>query len=188
MTDSLSLVTAQISFLVGSFRPHVAYNQNITYFPFICDLLISWTRPRGFWNSGGHIELTIFCRTQEPQLSLIHIPIEVYTAFIQPIFQLLFGEDHDGDAAKIPWTNRHDFLNVTITPVECSVICEQRLAQVFFTPLLEQYKTAHGRFKSGSDGPEVGNEDYTVIQVDGQGLDAGQRVLELTSPLAMAGM
>lgn len=35
---------------------------------------------------------------------------------------------------------------------------------------------------------EISTEDYIVIQVDGQGLDAGQRVLELTSPLAMAGM
>jgi len=35
---------------------------------------------------------------------------------------------------------------------------------------------------------EISLEDYIVIQVDGQGLDAGQRVLELTSPLAMAGM
>ena len=34
----------------------------------------------------------------------------------------------------------------------------------------------------------ISREDYMVIQVDGQGLDAGQRVLELTRPLAMAGM
>lgn len=34
----------------------------------------------------------------------------------------------------------------------------------------------------------ISEDDYIVIQVDGQGLDAGQRVLELTSPLAMAGM
>ena len=38
------------------------------------------------------------------------------------------------------------------------------------------------------DGIDSGGEDYMVFQVDGQGLDAGQRVLELTSPLAMAGM
>ncbi|RMZ84058.1 hypothetical protein DV737_g1271, partial [Chaetothyriales sp. CBS 132003] len=35
---------------------------------------------------------------------------------------------------------------------------------------------------------EISYEEYTAIQVDGQGLDAGQRVLELTSPLAMAGI
>ena len=31
-------------------------------------------------------------------------------------------------------------------------------------------------------------DDFVVMQVDGEGLDAGQRVLELTSPLALAGM
>jgi hypothetical protein len=34
----------------------------------------------------------------------------------------------------------------------------------------------------------VTSEDFVVMQVDGEGLDAGQRVLELTSPLALAGM
>ncbi|KKY22617.1 hypothetical protein UCRPC4_g03234 [Phaeomoniella chlamydospora] len=34
----------------------------------------------------------------------------------------------------------------------------------------------------------ISPEDYVVIQVEGQGLDAGQRVLELTRPLAMAGI
>jgi hypothetical protein len=34
----------------------------------------------------------------------------------------------------------------------------------------------------------ITTEDFIVMQVDGEGLDAGQRVLELTSPLALAGM
>ena len=38
------------------------------------------------------------------------------------------------------------------------------------------------------DQVSITSEDYVVMQVDGEGLDAGQRVLELTSPLALAGM
>ena len=34
----------------------------------------------------------------------------------------------------------------------------------------------------------ISKEEFVVVQVEGQGLDAGQRVLELTRPLAMAGM
>jgi hypothetical protein len=34
----------------------------------------------------------------------------------------------------------------------------------------------------------ITKDDYVVMQVDGEGLEAGQRVLELTSPLAMAGI
>ena len=34
----------------------------------------------------------------------------------------------------------------------------------------------------------ISSEDFVVISVRGEGLEAGQRVLELTSPLALAGM
>jgi hypothetical protein len=77
---------------------------------------------------------------------------------------------------------------VTITPVEVSIICEKRLAELFFSPVLKQYNAFHGGLAASGDEFEMGSEEYIVIQVDGQGLEAGQRVLELTSPLAMAGM
>jgi hypothetical protein len=34
----------------------------------------------------------------------------------------------------------------------------------------------------------ISQDDFIAMQVYGEGLEAGQRVLELTSPLAMAGM
>lgn len=126
-------------------------------------------------------------------MALIHIPIELYSLCLQPILRLLFGEDHDEDAAKISWTNRHDFLNVSITPVECSIICSRHLADRFVRPVADSlnrlYASSGGKKgKSPRTEIQISDEDYIVIQVDGQGLDAGQRVLELTSPLAMAGM
>ena len=120
---------------------------------------------------------------------MIHIPIELYSLCLQSILRLLFGEDHDEDAARISWTNRHDFLNVSITSVECSVICSRHLAERYVRPLAHVLNNLYckhgGRSKIEI---QISVEDYIVIQVDGQGLDAGQRVLELTSPLAMAGM
>lgn len=103
------------------------------------------------------------------------------------MLRLLFGEDHHEEAASVSWTNRHDFLNISITPIECSVICTRDLAERFFRPLAESYNDL---IKSAGGDEEViiGKDDYIVIQVEGQGLEAGQRVLELTSPLAMAGM
>jgi len=123
-------------------------------------------------------------------LSLIHIPTAYYSFFLQPILRLLFGDDQDEDAAKIPWTNRHEFLNISITPVECSVFCSKRLAERFFRPLIEVFNNfAHPDKETGThDVVEINPEDFIVVQVDGSGLEAGQRVLELTSPLAMAGM
>lgn len=40
----------------------------------------------------------------------------------------------------------------------------------------------------GDDKIIISEDEFIAMQVDGQGLDAGQRVIELTSPLAMAGV
>lgn len=124
-------------------------------------------------------------------MSLIHIPINHYSFFLQPILRLLFGEDHDEDAAQILWTDRHKFLNVSITPVECSVFCSRELADRFFRPLAEAFNSFARSKKNGAtkaDAVEINPEDFVVVRVDGGGIEAGQRVLELTSPLALAGM
>jgi hypothetical protein len=135
--------------------------------------------------------LTLALQFQDGNLSLIHIPINHYSFFLQPILRLLFGEDHDEDAAKIPWTDRHKFLNVSITPVECSVFCSRELADRFFRPLAETFNSVARAKKNGAtktDAVEINPDDFVVVRVDGGGIEAGQRVLELTSPLALAGM
>ena len=80
---------------------------------------------------------------------------------------------------------RPAFLNISITPVECSIVCSRKMSELFFLPLAEKFNKS-----AAISGTRVliSGEDFIVMQVDGQGLDAGQRVLELTSPLAMAGM
>ena len=134
--------------------------------------------------------LTEESKSKESNLSLIHVPINHYSFFLQPILRLLFGEDHDEDAAKIPWTDRHRFLNVSITPVECSVFCSRELADRFFRPLAEIFISSRPKRNSHTqdDLVESNPEDFVVVRVDGGGIEAGQRVLELTSPLALAGM
>jgi hypothetical protein len=69
--------------------------------------------------------------------------------------------------------------------VEVSVICPRRLVEKYFTPLRQQLS---GLDKSLDSELDVSDNDYIAMQVIGQGLEAGKRVLELTSPLAMAGM
>lgn len=134
------------------------------------------------------IQLTYRLAFKEGRFALIHIPLEYYPFLLQPIQRLLFGEDHDEDAHKIPWPYRHSFLNVSITPVECSIVCARDLADRFFAPLVDRFNGLLRGAARQTDHIQILPEDFNVIQVDGQGLDAGQRVLELTSPLAMAGM
>lgn len=123
-------------------------------------------------------------------LVLVHIPNEIFPFFLQPLFRILFSHEHDGYASAVPWTDRHDFLNFSITPVGCSLIASKPLVDKYFRSLAEQFNAfaITGKFKSRSQTVEISSDEYVVIQVEGQGVDAGQRVLELTGPLAMAGM
>ncbi|KAK5940951.1 hypothetical protein PMZ80_006228 [Knufia obscura] len=124
----------------------------------------------------------------EPRLVLVHIPNELFSFFTQPFLRILFDHDHSEDTSKITWTDRHAFLNLSITPVGCSLICSKELVEKYLTPLTEQFDNLLGKTKAKSAGIETSHDEYVAIQVDGQGLDAGQRVLELTGPLAMAGI
>ena len=96
--------------------------------------------------------------------------------------------DYGEDAFKIPWTDRHEFLNLSMTAVGCSLICSKVLVEKYLTPRVKQFNMLAGSPKANLAGIEISNEEYVAIQVEGQGLDASQRVLELTGPLAMAGM
>lgn len=73
-------------------------------------------------------------------------------------------------------------MNISITPVECSIVCSRTLANELFVPVLS-FLDSQSR-----EAVNITTDDFVVMQVDGEGLDAGQRVLELTSPLALAGM
>jgi hypothetical protein len=129
---------------------------------------------------------------KETELALIHIPLHLYTSFLQTILQLLLpnesrvnGATTNGNGAVLPprgWPYEHPFVNISITPLECSVVCSRDLATELFVPALNLLSPKSRNQVS------ITSEDYVVMQVDGEGLDAGQRVLELTSPLAMAGM
>jgi hypothetical protein len=141
-----------------------------------------------------HSPLTMRLYTQETELALMHIPLKLYANFLQPILRLLLPsnlpnqQETNGDASSRP-TSSHalglaelPFVNISVTPVEASIVCPRHLANELFTPI------------EAALPPEVQSQititpdDYVVMQVDGEGLDAGQRVLELTSPLALAGI
>lgn len=80
--------------------------------------------------------------------------------------------------------NRYAFLNVSITPIEGSIVCPKALAEELFA----QRRDAAAPSAATRYGATVSSEDFVVMSVEGEGLEAGKRVLELTSPLALAGM
>ncbi|KAK2875958.1 hypothetical protein FQN49_001500 [Arthroderma sp. PD_2] len=117
----------------------------------------------------------------DDRLALIHIPIDLYPFFVSPILRLLF---HDGESEMLSKAAT-GFMNISITPIECSIICPRELANLYFVPMVDGLEKASS---SMATRVQISSEDYLAMQVEGQGLDAGQRVVELTSPLAMAGI
>lgn len=128
---------------------------------------------------------------KDTQLTLIHIPLRLYSNFLQPILQLLLptniGSENrpssNGSGSVAPQLQEHVFINVSVTPVECSIACPREIADSLFAPARDAMGSEDDRTSIA-----MSNDDYCVMQVEGEGLEAGQRVLELTSPLAMAGI
>ena len=126
---------------------------------------------------------------------MINIPLAQYTHYVQPLLQLLYpveeqkvgadGQPIQNVESTVPWSNQHPFLNISITPIECSVVCSRSLARKYFEPVVSHM--SHLKMQDRVQA-SISKEDFVVVSVEGEGLEASQRVLELTTPLAMAGM
>ncbi|KAG0641663.1 hypothetical protein HOY80DRAFT_1038577 [Tuber brumale] len=84
-------------------------------------------------------------------------------------------------AGRSSSTNKN-FVNISVTPVECSVVCSTEQVENLFAPIIQTLSSGH------REEVRISEDEFVAIQVDGEGLDAGQRVLDLTSPLALAGV
>ncbi|RDL36449.1 Uncharacterized protein BP5553_05801 [Venustampulla echinocandica] len=126
---------------------------------------------------------------QEGQFSLIHIPLHLYSSLLQPILRVLLpnggpihNEDPEGPLEGVSVDNKHGFLNISVTPIECSIVCHKTWAQNVFDPVI-------GRLPEElSKQVQISKDTYMVFSVSSAGMEAGQRVMDLTAPLAMAGI
>ena len=119
---------------------------------------------------------------KDTQLALIHIPLRLYPSFVQPILQLLLPT-HEAKDARPPshgsgssfQTKEHPFMNISVTPVECSIALPRAIAESLFVPARDALNP------TDRDAVTIANDDYVVMQVDGEGLEAGQRVSRSSS-------
>ncbi|EFX04551.1 hypothetical protein CMQ_1479 [Grosmannia clavigera kw1407] len=128
----------------------------------------------------------------EGELSLIHIPLELYATFVQPILHVLLPQAHslsldaEDDSAPdqgLTADNKHSFLNISITPVECSIVCRTYWAEKVFKPLVCDKLP-----KDAGKAVSISKNSYIALCVMSGGMDAGSRVVDLSSPLALAGI
>ena len=78
--------------------------------------------------------------------------------------------------------SQHRFLNISVTPVECSIVCHSSWVRLVFDPVIRSLP------KDAARAVSVSRDTYTVLSVISAGLDAASRVMELSSPLALAGI
>ena len=130
---------------------------------------------------------------QADRLALIHIPFKLYGHFWRQLEKILVStedlQDHGhnsddltGLGNSLQEKTQPPFVNVSITPLECSIVCARRLADRLFVPQRDLLNAALKKQVI------INEDDFIVIQVGGEGLEAGQRVVALTHPLALAGM
>ncbi|KAK0720419.1 ACT domain-containing protein [Lasiosphaeris hirsuta] len=125
----------------------------------------------------------------EGTFSLIHIPLALYSNFVQPILQVLLPQTPDAHSGSpdlelgaLTADNQHGFLNISVTPIECSIVCHSNWTKIVFEPIIKRLP------KDVSKTVSVSKNSYAVFSVFSAGMDAGSRVVDLTSPLALAGI
>lgn len=128
----------------------------------------------------------------EGHFSLIHIPLSLYQPLLQPILRVLLPQGgpappssqvdkSDAVVENLNLDNHHSFLNISVTPIECSVVCNTALAHDVFDSVSRLPKEEAKEV-------QISKDTYIVFSVSSAGMEAGQRVMDLTAPLAMAGI
>lgn len=129
--------------------------------------------------------------------TLVHIPLHLYSSLLQPILRVLLHQTRgltppsasssaldplDFGLEGLTPDGQHGFLNISITPIEVSIVCHSSWAKNVFEPAIAALP------KEAARSVQVSRSQYTVLSVISAGLDAAGRVMDLTAPLALAGI
>ena len=101
----------------------------------------------------------------DPSLSLIHVPLHVYPHFVHSLLTIL--------------RQSPEFFNLSFTPTSISIICPQHVAKSLFVPIIANLRDVGATIEDGG---------FLCMQIDGEGICDGTRLLEITQPLAKAGV
>ncbi|KAH7318458.1 hypothetical protein B0I35DRAFT_478963 [Stachybotrys elegans] len=124
---------------------------------------------------------------------LIHIPLNVYATLLQPILRILLPQSqslqvsHDSSEPELEQLGltidgQHTFLNISITPIECSIVCHSAWTRNVFEPAVKSLP------KDAAKAVSISRDTYTILSVISAGLDAASRVVDLSLPAALAGI
>lgn len=127
----------------------------------------------------------------------MHIPLHLYSSLLHPVLRVLLHQTRglnpssassfaldppDFGLDGLTLDGQHGFLNISITPIDASIVCHSSWAKNVFEPAIAALP------KEDARAVRVSESRYTVLSVISAGLDAAGRVMDLTSPLALAGI
>lgn len=124
-------------------------------------------------------------------MSLIHFPRDLYSSWLQPVLKTLLPQTQtttsdrkwpDHALPGLDKEHQHAFLNVSVTPLECSVVCHTDWATSVFQPAIDALP------KDRRKDVFISSESYNALSVISGDVDIVGRIMELTSPLALAGI
>lgn len=118
------------------------------------------------------------------------MPLTLYSSLLQPILSILLPHngselptnDPADSLGDLSLQDKHGFFNISITPLECSIVCHQSWVDAIFVPAIRSLLPAAQKQIS------ISKDAYEVFSVSAAGMEAGSRVMELTAPLALAGV
>ncbi|KAK8140995.1 hypothetical protein G3M48_001081 [Beauveria asiatica] len=123
--------------------------------------------------------------------NLICFPHQLYSFLVQPIIRTLIPQTQDLNISShapeheldgLTHDQQHRFLNISITPIECSLVVHASWAQNVFRPIIDRLPPDLAAQVN------VSSDTYMILCVIAASLDPAGRVMELSSPLALAGI
>ncbi|CAI4210381.1 unnamed protein product [Parascedosporium putredinis] len=104
----------------------------------------------------------------EGTFTLIHVPLKTYPHLLQPIIRTLLPQTQslkgsitppDRERDGLTTDDQHSFLNVSVTPLECSIVCHSSWAANVFDPVIKALP------KDVAKTISVSTDEYLVISV-----------------------
>ncbi|PHH83009.1 hypothetical protein CDD83_3091 [Cordyceps sp. RAO-2017] len=72
--------------------------------------------------------------------TLIHIPLDLYATLLQPVLRVLLPQAQSLEPGPglegLTADGQHGFLNISLTPLECSLVCHASWARSVLEPAI----------------------------------------------------
>lgn len=77
------------------------------------------------------------------------------------------------------------WMNFTLTPMECTVICTREMAEWYFKALIDKFNESQPNV---AEKPSISEDDFIIMDMRGMGHAPSQSALEVAAPIILDGV